>query len=240
MAVLPYKDSSDTKKAQIARMFDTISGKYDLLNHLLSAGIDIRWRKKTIAKLHSLQPEVILDIATGTADLAIAACKLNPKKVIGVDISEGMLDIGREKIKRLNYTDTIELKTADSENLPFPPNSFDAVMVAFGVRNFENLDLGLKNMYEVLKPGGMVVILEFSRPSVFPLKQMYNLYLRNLLPCVGKMLSKDKAAYSYLPESVSQFPSGEQFLKILEGEGFKDLSLEPLTFGISTIYTGKK
>lgn len=240
MTVLPYKDKSDAKKKQVAEMFDSISGKYDFLNHFLSLGIDIRWRKKAIKMLTDLQPKQILDIATGTGDFAIESLKLNPEHVIGVDISEGMLNVGREKMKKRGYSDIIDMQSGDSENLHFDDNMFDAVIVAFGVRNFENLEKGLSEMNRVLRPGGRAVILEFSKPTVFPFKQLYNFYFRWILPKIGKVVSKDNAAYTYLPESVNEFPFGDDFLKILEKTGYKNTKCKPLTLGISSIYVGEK
>ncbi|MEQ8627392.1 bifunctional demethylmenaquinone methyltransferase/2-methoxy-6-polyprenyl-1,4-benzoquinol methylase UbiE [Ekhidna sp.] len=240
MTVLPYKDKSDAKKKQVAEMFDSISGKYDFLNHFLSLGIDIRWRKKAIKMLRDLQPKKILDIATGTGDFAIESLKLNPEKVVGVDISEGMLNVGRQKMEKKGYSDIIDMQSGDSENLHFEDNSFDAVIVAFGVRNFENLEKGLSEMNRVLRPGGRAVILEFSKPTAFPFKQLYNFYFRWILPKIGKVVSKDNAAYTYLPESVNEFPFGDDFLKILEKTGYKNTKCKPLTLGISSIYVGEK
>jgi len=240
MTVVPYKDKSEAKKQQVADMFDSISGKYDFLNHFLSLGIDIRWRKKAIKYLKKDQPKQILDIATGTGDFAIEALKLDPEKVIGVDISEGMLNVGREKMKKRGLDHIIDMQSGDSENLHFDDNNFDAIIVAFGVRNFENLEKGLAEMNRVLKPGGKAVILEFSKPSIFPFKQLYNFYFRWILPKVGKLVSKDSAAYTYLPESVKEFPYGEEFIRILEGTGFKNTQCKPLTLGISSIYIGEK
>lgn len=240
MTVLPYKDKSDAKKKQVAEMFDSISGKYDFLNHFLSLGIDIRWRKKGIKMLSDLQPKQILDIATGTGDFAIESLKLNPEKVIGVDISEGMLNVGREKMKKRGYSEIIDMQSGDSENLHFDDNKFDAVIVAFGVRNFENLEKGLSEMNRVLRPGGRAIILEFSKPTVFPFKQLYNFYFRWILPKIGKVVSKDNAAYTYLPESVNEFPFGDNFLQILKKTGYKNTKCRPLTLGISSIYVGEK
>ncbi|WP_370089446.1 bifunctional demethylmenaquinone methyltransferase/2-methoxy-6-polyprenyl-1,4-benzoquinol methylase UbiE [Ekhidna sp.] len=240
MTVLPYKDKSDAKKKQVAEMFDSISGKYDFLNHFLSLGIDIRWRKKAIKMLKDLQPKQILDIATGTGDFAIESLKLNPDKVVGVDISEGMLNVGRQKMKKRGYSEIIDMQSGDSENLHFDDNTFDAVIVAFGVRNFENLEKGLSEMNRVLRPGGRAVILEFSKPTVFPFKQLYNFYFRWILPKIGKVVSKDNAAYTYLPESVNEFPFGNDFLSILEKTGYKNTKCKSLTLGISSIYVGEK
>ncbi len=240
MTVLPYKDKNTAKKQQVADMFDSISPRYDFLNHFLSLGIDIRWRKKAIKLLEDLQPKTILDIATGTGDFAIEALSLNPDKIIGVDISEGMLSVGREKLKKRKLDDKITLQSGDSENLPFEDNMFDAIIVAFGVRNFENLEQGLGEMFRVLRPGGKVVVLEFSKPKSFPFKQLYNFYFKNILPTVGKVISKDKAAYTYLPESVKTFPDGKIFTDILDRTGFYKTQCKPLTLGISSIYTGIK
>ncbi len=240
MTVLPYKDKEKGKKQQVADMFDNISHKYDFLNHFLSLGIDIRWRKKAIKLLKEIQPKQILDIATGTGDFAIEALKLNPDHVTGVDISEGMLNVGREKLKKRKLDDRITLTSGDSENLPFEDNKFDAIIVAFGVRNFENLQKGLSEMFRVLRPGGKVVVLEFSKPKSFPFKQLYNFYFKNILPTLGKTISKDNAAYTYLPESVKSFPDGKDFTSILDKLGFKNTECKPLTFGISSIYTGIK
>lgn len=238
--VVPYKGKSDSKKEQVAEMFNNISAKYDFLNHFLSAGIDILWRKKAIKLLKSYKPEVLLDVATGTADFAIEALALKPKKIIGVDISDGMLDMGRIKLKKRNFEHIISLENGDSENLPFEENTFDAVTVAFGVRNFENLEKGLLNIKKVLKPNAPLVILEFSKPKTFPIKQLYNFYFKYTLPLLGKMVSKDSSAYTYLPESVNAFPEGTQFIEILNKLGFSKCKNIPLTFGISSIYIAEK
>lgn len=238
--VVPYKGKSDSKKEQVAEMFNNISAKYDFLNHFLSAGIDILWRKKAIKLLKPYKPEVLLDVATGTADFAIEALALKPKKIIGVDISDGMLDMGRIKLKKRNFEHIISLENGDSENLPFEENTFDAVTVAFGVRNFENLEKGLLNIKKVLKPNAPLVILEFSKPKSFPIKQLYNFYFKYTLPLLGKMVSKDSSAYTYLPESVNAFPEGTQFIEILNKLGFSKCKNIPLTFGISSIYIAEK
>jgi len=240
MTVVPYKEDISGKKEQVARMFDNISGRYDFLNHFLSLGIDIQWRKKAIKQLKSLQPKLILDVATGTGDFAVEALTLNPDQVIGVDISEGMLDVGRQKMRERNLEKKIHLQQGDSENLPFEENKFDAVIVAFGVRNFENLEKGLGEMLRVVRPGGKVVILEFSKPSAFPMKQLYQFYFRFILPTVGRIISRDRAAYTYLPESVQAFPDGDNFVKLLTKTGYKNTTCKPLTFGISSLYTGTK
>ncbi|HYC83854.1 MAG TPA: bifunctional demethylmenaquinone methyltransferase/2-methoxy-6-polyprenyl-1,4-benzoquinol methylase UbiE [Chryseosolibacter sp.] len=240
MGVLPYKEDQAGKKQQVARMFDNISRRYDLLNHLLSLGIDKGWRKKAIRMLRPLKPAVLLDVATGTGDFAIQALELKPERVIGVDISAGMLEMGRQKIARLGVSHLIELQLGDSENLRFEENKFDAVTVAFGVRNFENLEKGLKEILRVMKPGAMLVVLEFSRPVGFPFRQIYNFYFKIILPKIGRMISKDKSAYTYLPASVEAFPDGEAFETILRTVGFKNTACKPLTFGISSIYTARK
>ncbi len=240
MAVVPYKELNAGKKKQVADMFNNISKRYDFLNHFLSLGIDILWRKKAIRMLESAKPGLILDIATGTGDFAIEALALNPKKVIGVDISEGMLEMGHHKIKKMKLEDKIQLELGDSEKLLFEDNKFDAVIVSFGVRNFENLERGISDMYRVLKPGGKTVIVEFSKPKKFPFKQIYNFYFKSVLPIIGRLISKDRAAYTYLPESVQSFPDGNNFLNILTEVGFKKAECKPLTFGISSIYIAEK
>lgn len=240
MTVVPYKDKEGGKKEQVAHMFDNISSKYDLLNHVLSLGIDIIWRKKAIRLLKKDQPKLILDIATGTGDFAIEALALNPDKVIGVDISEGMLEMGRKKMIKRGLSEKIELKSGDSEQLPFDDNMFDAIIVAFGVRNFEHLEKGLGDMYRVLKPGGKAVILEFSKPQAFPFKQIYQFYFSWILPKIGRLVSKDNAAYTYLPESVQAFPDGKKFTAILDKLGYQNTLCKSLTLGISSIYVGTK
>lgn len=240
MAVVPYKDKQEGKKEQVAEMFNNISKKYDFLNHFLSLGIDITWRKKAIKMLAKDRPKLILDIATGTGDFAIEALALKPDRVVGVDISEGMLSEGRKKIAKRKLDHLIDLQLGDSERLLFEDNKFDAVIVSFGVRNFENLEKGLKDMHRVLKPGGKTVIVEFSKPKKFPMKQGYNFYFKYILPQIGKLVSKDNAAYTYLPESVQAFPDGEDFLAVLKKVGFKHTQCRPLTFGISSIYIGEK
>lgn len=222
----------------VRAMFNNIAHRYDFLNHFLSAGIDFVWRRKAVNRLKEISPRTILDIATGTADLAIEAIRLKPEKIIGIDIAEAMLEHGRKKVRRKGLDNLITLETGDSEALRFADNSFDAVMVAFGVRNFGNLRKGLSEMHRVLKPGGMAVILEFSMPRKWPFRRLYLFYFRFILPLVGRLVSGDPAAYTYLPESVSQFPDGTDFLKILEDTGFQNTRHTSLTFGIATIYTG--
>ncbi len=238
--VVPYSDKGSGKKEQVAEMFNNISHKYDFLNHLLSMGIDKGWRKKAIKLLQKDQPKTILDIATGTGDFAIEALKLNPEKIIGVDISEGMLKVGREKMVKKGLDQIIELQSGDSENLNFEENFFDASIVAFGVRNFENLEKGLQNMHRVIKKNGKVVILEFSMPTKFPFKQLYQFYFKFILPIIGRIVSKDMSAYTYLPESVQAFPYGKDFLDILQKTGFVNPKCLPLTFGICSIYIAEK
>jgi demethylmenaquinone methyltransferase/2-methoxy-6-polyprenyl-1,4-benzoquinol methylase len=240
MTVVPYKEEKISKKEQVARMFDNISGRYDFLNHFLSMGIDKAWRKKAVRLLESYNPKVILDVATGTGDFALQSLTLNPEKIIGVDISEGMLEVGRKKVSDRGLSKIIEMHSGDSENLPFSDNNFDAVTVGFGVRNFENLSKGLLEINRVMKPGALLVVLEFSRPRRFPFKQFYNFYFKTILPKIGRWISRDKAAYTYLPESVEAFPDGDDFIKILNSTGFKNTACKPLTFGISSIYTAQK
>lgn len=240
MAVVPYKAEKSGKKEQMARMFNNISHRYDFLNHLLSLGIDKIWRKTAISFLKPLKPQYILDVATGTGDFAIQALVLNPQNVTGIDISEGMLSMGRKKIENLKLSQKVELCAGDSENLQFEENKFDAVTVGFGVRNFENLEKGLSEILRVMKPGAMLVVLEFSRPRKFPMRQVYNFYFKNILPGLGRLISNDKSAYTYLPESVEAFPDGTDFENILKKVGFKETACKPLTFGISSIYTARK
>ncbi len=238
--VVPYKDQSKSKKEQVANMFNTISPQYDFLNHLLSGGIDIIWRKKAIKLLRNKGIKTMLDIATGTGDFAIEALKINPEKIVGVDISEGMLSVGIEKMKKMGLEKTIQLQKGDSEKLPFSDNSFDAVIVSFGVRNFENLQKGLSDMFRVTKPGGYCLILEFSNPRSFPMKQLYTFYSKYCLPFLGKMISKDPSAYTYLPESVKAFPDGPDFIQIFKSTGYSETKWIPMTGGICSIYIGQK
>ncbi len=221
-------------------MFNNIAGRYDFLNHFLSMGIDKGWRKKAIKEVAMAQPNAILDVATGTADMAIAAAALKPKSIMGVDIADQMLAVGRKKIEAQNLTGVITLKTGDSEAMPFKTGEFDAVMCAYGVRNFENLEAGLTEMLRVMKPGGKLVVLEFSHPTGFPIKQLYKFYFRFILPTLGKLVSKHSSAYTYLPESVMAFPEGQRFCDILTQCGYKTPKARPLTFGITTLYTAFK
>tara|TARA_B100001741_G_scaffold279771_1_gene252581 strand:+ start:1022 stop:1750 length:729 start_codon:yes stop_codon:yes gene_type:complete len=239
-SVKPYKKSNLSKKEQVAKMFDNIAGNYDFLNHFLSMGIDIYWRKKLVKRLTKQAPKNILDVATGTGDLAIAMLKATPDKITGIDISNGMLEIGRKKIKEKGLEHKISLQQADSENLPFEDNDFDAVCVSFGARNFENLEKGLSEMFRVLKPGGKLYILEFSQPNIFPFKQIYQFYFRYILPFLGKIVSNDNAAYNYLPESVNAFPYGKKLNKIIENCGYNKAQDHSLTMGIASIYIAEK
>jgi len=237
----PYKDAEGGKKKQVADMFNNISKTYDFLNHFFSLGIDIIWRKKAIRSLRSLQPQLMLDVATGTGDFAFESIKiLNPKRIIGVDISAGMLAVAKEKIASRNLEDQFEVQLGDSERLLFENDTFDAVTVAFGVRNFENLEKGLADICRVLKPGGKAIILEFSNPKAFPVKQLYNFYFHKIMPLIGKLFSKDNSAYVYLPESVAQFPDGSKFSAIMSKVGFSETLVRPQTFGICTIYVATK
>jgi len=237
---LPYKQSQQSKKGQVEEMFDNISPRYDLLNHLLSVNIDKIWRKRTIKKLKAHSPSTVLDIATGTGDFAVAASKLPGVKVVGIDISEGMLSVARKKIEKKGLQHRIGFQKADSENLPFDDNRFDAAIVGFGVRNFENLINGLSEIHRVLKPGAVFYILEFSKPTKTPFKQIYSFYFKRILPTVGRLISKDQSAYSYLPESVDEFPFGDDFLAILADVGFENNRCFRQTFGIASVYEAHK
>lgn len=238
--IRPY-GTGESKKAEVERMFDNIAPKYDLLNRVLSLGIDVQWRKRAIGYLKNNPPKDLLDVATGTADVAITAAKiLSPTHIIGIDIANQMLDLGRVKIKDENLGQIISLETGDSENLRFQADSFDAVTVAFGVRNFENLEKGIAEMYRVLRPGGRLVVLEFSKPHVFPFKQLYNAYFKYVLPLIGRLTSRDIRAYTYLFESVQIFPEGQDFLNILTKTGYQNPTCERLTLGICSIYSATK
>ncbi len=239
--ITPYKDSSLNKKEQVEKMFDTISGNYDGLNRIISFGTDIKWRKRVIAKIIKHQPNSILDIATGTGDLAIKfAEKSKASKIIGLDLSEGMLAVARKKTQNTTLESKVEFIKGDSEALPFKDNTFDAITVSFGIRNFETLDKGLSEIYRVLKPKGLFIILETSVPSKFPFKQGYYFHSKVILPIIGKVFSKDKVAYTYLSESASVFPFGEKLNNILQKIGFIDVNHKPQTFGVATIYTASK
>ncbi|RZJ75099.1 MAG: bifunctional demethylmenaquinone methyltransferase/2-methoxy-6-polyprenyl-1,4-benzoquinol methylase UbiE [Flavobacterium sp.] len=238
--VTPYKDSGLGKKEQVAQMFDTISGNYDGLNRVISFGIDVKWRKKVLKMVASKNPDRILDIATGTGDLAILMTQTGAKEIIGLDISEGMLEVGRKKISEKKLDSRISMVLGDSESLPFTDNYFDAITVAFGVRNFETLEKGLAEILRVLRPGGIFIILETSVPTKTPFKQGYSFYTKNILPLIGRMFSKDKSAYAYLSESASVFPHGEMLNNILRKVGFIDVNNMPQTFGVATIYSASK
>jgi demethylmenaquinone methyltransferase/2-methoxy-6-polyprenyl-1,4-benzoquinol methylase len=238
--VTPYTTSEQSKKEQVEQMFDTISGEYDGLNRVISLGIDVKWRKKVVQLVAATSPDSVLDIATGTGDLIINMTTTSATRLVGLDISEGMLDVGRKKINAAQLNTRIEMMQADSEAMPFEDNSFDAITVAFGVRNFETLEKGLGEIRRVLKPGGIFVILETSVPTKFPFKQGYKFYSRFILPAIGRMFSKDRDAYKYLSESASVFPFGEALNNILRKTGFKDVEDKPQTFGVATIYTASK
>lgn len=240
MTVTPYQDSDKNKKQQVEQMFDHIAPKYDFLNHFLSLGIDQLWRKKAIRILKKYQPKRILDVATGTGDFAIAASKLNADEIVGFDLSGEMIRIGEEKVKRRSLDSRIRFKKGDSENMPFENGSFDAITVAFGVRNFEDLQKGLDEFLRVLKPNGTAIILEFSKPKYFPFRQLYRFYFFRILPFVGGLVSKDSSAYSYLPESVMAFPDDRHFMNILRETGFSKVMQKRLTLGIATIYIAQK
>lgn len=239
--VTPVKDSVLSKKEQVANMFDDIAFRYDFLNRFLSAGIDVQWRRQAIRELKELNPKKILDVATGTADVAIMSCKiLQPEHITGIDISEGMLALGREKINKLGLNKTIELLSGDSETINFADNSFDAVTVAFGVRNFQHLEQGLAEIKRVLKPGGKLVVLEFSKPKMPVIKQFYNVYMKVVAPNVGKLFSKNCNAYKYLDESIKKFPEGKNFTAILDNLGYRNTYCKPQSLGICSIYCGEK
>jgi demethylmenaquinone methyltransferase / 2-methoxy-6-polyprenyl-1,4-benzoquinol methylase len=237
--VKPY-DSGQSKKEEVAQMFNNISANYDFLNHFLSLGIDHLWRKKAVKQLQASQPKIMLDLATGTGDFAIACLKLQPEKIIGMDISAGMLDVGKIKMKKRAFDHIIDMQLGDSENMPFADHTFDAITVGFGVRNYENLEKGLSEMLRVLKPGGQAVILEFSKPKAFPIKQLFGFYSKVLIPLFGKYISKDERAYTYLPESVAAFPEGADFVAVLQKVGYQTTKPIRLSGGIASIYIGKK
>ncbi|MFS4449205.1 bifunctional demethylmenaquinone methyltransferase/2-methoxy-6-polyprenyl-1,4-benzoquinol methylase UbiE [Maribacter sp. 2307UL18-2] len=238
--IRPYKDSELGKKEQVTQMFDSISNNYDGLNRVISFGIDIKWRKRVVAILKKKQPKTILDIATGTGDLAINLMETGAKKIIGLDISPGMLEVGKTKVADKKLSDTIEMVVGDSEQLPFADNSFDAVTVAFGVRNFENLEKGLAEIFRVLRPKGTFVVLETSVPTKSPFKQGYAFHCNYILPLVGRLFSKDRSAYRYLSASAAVFPHGEDFNNILRKIGFIEVTNKPQTFGVASIYVATK
>ena len=237
--VKPY-NTDKSKKEEVAQMFNNISARYDFLNHFLSLGIDHIWRRKAVNQLREIQPKRILDLATGTGDFAIALLKLNPSQIIGMDISSGMLEVGKNKMKAKNVSHIIDMQLGDSENMPFEDGYFDAVTVGFGVRNYENLEKGLTEMLRVTRSGGKIVILEFSKPKRFPIKQAFGFYSRFIIPFFGKRISKDEKAYAYLPESVAAFPEGKAFTDILSKLGYKHVDSTLVSGGIATIYTGIK
>lgn len=238
--VKPYGDSSKSKKEEVAEMFNNISAKYDFLNHFLSLGIDKLWRKKAVKMLRSVNPIRILDIATGTGDFALESLVLKPTQIVGLDISSGMLEHGRVKMKKKGVDHIITMQQGDSEDIPYEDNYFDGLTVGFGVRNFENLEKGLGEMLRVVRPGGKLIILEFSKPKKFPIKQLFAFYSKNIIPILGKSISKDSNAYTYLPESVAAFPEGKNFENILAKVGYKDISSTLVSGGIATIYAGTK
>jgi demethylmenaquinone methyltransferase/2-methoxy-6-polyprenyl-1,4-benzoquinol methylase len=239
-AVTPYKDSNLGKKEQVTKMFDSVSSKYDFLNRILTFGLDVIWRKKVVKIVSEKNPKKILDIATGTGDLAIMLTKIKDSKIIGLDISKGMLDVAIQKVKAKKLEQQIEMVLGDSEKLDFDDNYFDAITVGFGVRNFENLDLGLQEILRVLKPNGVFVVLETSQPTKFPMKQLFKFYSKFIIPAVGKLFSKEKKAYDYLPESAAKFPYGEKFNNILLKNGFITATNQKVAFGIASIYTAIK
>lgn len=238
--VTPYKDSDLGKKEQVTQMFDTISGNYDGLNRVISFGADVRWRKKILRMVKAVKPTTVLDVATGTGDLAILMAQSGATQITGLDISTGMLEVGRQKVQAGGLSDRIRMVVGDSENLPFADDSFDAITVGFGIRNFENLEKGLSEILRVLRPGGLFVILETSVPEKFPWKQGYRFHSKYLLPLIGRLFSKDNSAYRYLSESASVFPYGEALNNILRKTGFIEVRSLPQTFGVATIYTASK
>lgn len=238
--VVPYTDLNLSKKEQVTMMFDRIAFRYDLMNRLLSFGIDVGWRKRILTILKPVQPKIILDVATGTADVAIQLAALHPEQITGIDISTEMLQLGQQKLKEKKLESQITLLQADAENLPFEDNKFDAITVAFGVRNFEHLEKGLQELNRVLKNDGTLVVLEFSRPKQFPFKQLFSFYFTYICPVLGQWITKDKMAYTYLHRSVAAFPDGKKFTDLLLKNGFTSTQCIPLTFGISSIYSGKK
>ncbi len=239
--IIPFKDSEKTKKEQVADMFDKIAGKYDKMNRFLSARTDIGWRKKAIRLLSKYQPRHILDVATGTADMAIMAYHLlNPARVTGIDISEGMLELGRKKVEKEGLAEKIQLQLGDSETINYAENTFDAVMVAFGVRNFENLENGLAEMFRVLRPGGRLIVLEFSKPRNKAVHNLYNLYMGIVAPQAARWFKQNKEAYTYLKDSANAFPDRHLFTDILKKVGYSDTEFKPLSLGICCIYSGQK
>ncbi len=238
--IKPYKDKDGSRKEQVTRMFDNISGNYDFMNRIMTFGIDVKWRKKVVKMIAETKARKILDIATGTGDFAVMLAQIKPDKIVGLDISQGMLEVGKKKVKEKGLEHLIEMVWGDSENLPFENDSFDAVTVGFGVRNFENLDKGLSEIYRVLRPGGVFVVLETSQPEAFPFKQIYRFHAKYIIPILGKLFSKDQKAYEYLPESAEAFPYGEAFNNILKKNEFISVQDYPLMFGAARIYKAFK
>jgi demethylmenaquinone methyltransferase/2-methoxy-6-polyprenyl-1,4-benzoquinol methylase len=238
--VTPYNDQDRTKKEQVEQMFDNIAPTYDFLNHFLSLGIDRIWRRKAVDSIAPIAPQTILDLATGTGDFAIESLRLKPARIIGGDIADQMMNVGRAKAAKFNASDIVEFQRVDSENMPFADNKFDAITVGFGVRNFEDLEQGLREMHRVLRPGGRVAILEVSRPKHFPMRQVYSIYFQYIVPFIGRIFSSDIRAYTYLPESVRVFPEGQDFINILNRVGFTQTKYQPLTLGICAFYTCEK
>ncbi len=238
--IKPY-DGEGKKSELVEEMFDNIAPAYDRLNHVLSLGIDRKWRIKAVESLSRYHPRQIMDVATGTGDFAILACQmLQPESLTGIDISEGMMSVGREKVRQANLSDKISLVREDCTALSFVSRSFDAATVAFGIRNFEGLDKALEEIHRVLVPGGHLVILELSNPDRFPMKQLYSLYSKAVIPLIGRLLSKDNSAYTYLPRSIRACPQGEEMVQVIQGAGFSEVNYQRLTFGICTLYTATK
>lgn len=238
--VKPYLNSAKSKKEQVEDMFDHIAYRYDFLNHLLSLGIDITWRRKAVNYIGEINPKIILDVATGTGDFAFEALRLHPEKIVGIDLSEGMMKFGKEKAGKLKAENIVEFVKGDSEKMNFNDHTFDALTVGFGIRNFENLDAGLQEMHRVVKPGGRIAILEASKPSSAIIQSLYRFYFHKIVPLVGRLVSRDSRAYSYLPESVEVFPEGLELVRILENIGFRNVKWQPLTFGACAFYTMEK
>lgn len=238
MSDIPPIGIVEGKKPHIERMFDSIAPRYDLLNRILSGGVDQQWRRIVMKEILAVEPERVLDVATGTADLALMAARKGVPKVVGVDISNEMLEVGRRKVEKGDLSDRVDLQNGDAEKLPFSDRQFDAATVAFGVRNFEDLGEGLRQIHRVLRPGGKLVVLEFSRPRTFPIKQLYAFYGRFILPAIGRLISGDSGAYTYLPESIAVFPEGDDFLGWMERAGFEQRRARRLTFGIASMYVG--
>lgn len=238
--MLPYQDKNSSKKTQVRQMFDGISPQYDLMNRIISGGIDVKWRKNVVAILEGKNPKKILDVATGTGDLAVALLSTQATEIVGIDISQGMLDLGKEKVKKNQWDKKIKMKIGDSENIDYPNDYFDAVTVAFGVRNFENLDKGLSEILRVLRPEGDLIVLETAVPQNFLLRQFYLLYTQSVMPIMGWIFSRDKSAYQYLSDSAAAFPHGKAFNNILAKNGFIKIEDIPQTLGVASIYRAQK